>query len=265
MDNYLTFPAFDPVIFTLFGLPVRWYGLMYLVGFFAMQAFGYRQAAKPDSGWSRAQVADLMYYCFIGAVLGGRFGYVLFYQFGTLLDDPLYLLKIWTGGMSFHGGLLGVALAMVWFGRKNQMTFLAVTDFGTVLVPLSLAAGRFGNFINGELWGKTTQLPWGMVFPDGGPLPRHPSQLYELVLEGLVLFVIMLWFSRKSRPVGYVSGVFLLCYGIFRFVIEYVREPDAHLGLLYGVISMGQLLSLPMIVIGGVLIGRAYFKKAGPL
>ncbi|MFT4927934.1 MAG: phosphatidylglycerol:prolipoprotein diacylglycerol transferase [Phenylobacterium sp.] len=261
MTDYLTFPTIDPVIFTVLGMPVRWYGVMYLLGFFAMQRWGYHLAAKPHSGWNKTQVGDLMFYSFIGAVVGGRIGYVVFYQMSAWLTDPLYLLRIWTGGMSFHGGLIGVAVAMLYYGRKNQQSFLSVTDFGTPMVPIALAAGRIGNFINGELWGKTTDVPWAMVFPDGGPLPRHPSQLYELFLEGIVLFMIMAWFSAKPRPEGSVGGLILIVYGLFRFIIEFFREPDAHLGLLFGFISMGQLLSVPMVLIGGGLVWRGYHRQ----
>ncbi|MFT5162147.1 MAG: phosphatidylglycerol:prolipoprotein diacylglycerol transferase [Alteromonadaceae bacterium] len=256
MTEPLHFPSFDPVIFSLFGVDVRWYGLMYLVGFFAVLAMANRQIAKPQSGWDNDQLGDLMFYGFIGAIIGGRIGYVLFYQWSYFIQEPLFLFKIWTGGMSFHGGLLGVAGAMWFFAHQSGKSFLAVTDFGTPLMPLALAAGRIGNFINGELWGKPSDVPWAMVFPLGGPLPRHPSQLYEFLLEGVVLFIIMLYFGAKQRPLGRVSGLFLITYGLFRFIVEYFREPDAHLGLIYSLISMGQILSLPMVLIGGWLLIR---------
>ena len=253
--------TFDPVIFTVFGVSARWYGLMYVVGFFITMLVANKQAARPGSLFDKDQVADLMFYGFIGAVVGGRVGYVLFYQWAYFLEAPLYLFKIWSGGMSFHGGLLGVALAFCWAGRRMGRSFLAVCDFATPLMPLALGAGRIGNFINGELWGKPTDLPWAMVFPDGGPLPRHPTQLYEFFFEGLILFIIMLWFSQKSRPTGQVSGLFLLLYGVMRLLIEFLREPDAHLGLLFGFITMGQLLSLPMIIIGFWLFYRPSLKQ----
>lgn len=252
-QGYLTFPNIDPVIIEIGPLAVRWYGLMYLLGFLFAMWLANRRADKPGSGWTREQVSDLLFAGFLGVVLGGRIGYVLFYNFDLFLADPLYLFKVWTGGMSFHGGLLGVIAAMFWYAHKQGRTFFNVADFVAPLVPFGLGVGRLGNFINGELWGRTTDVPWAMIFPSGGPLPRHPSQLYEFFLEGLVLLIILNVFIRKPRPAGAVSGLFLLGYGCFRFIVEYFREPDAHLGLFGGWISMGQILSLPM-VIGGLLL-----------
>ncbi len=258
MTTPIIFPDIDPVIFSIGPLSVRWYGLMYLVGFFLAILLANRRAAKPGSGWTKDDVSDLLFYCFLGVILGGRIGYVLFYHFDLFLANPLYLFRIDQGGMSFHGGLLGVVLAGLWFGRKTNRSFLTIADFTTPLVPLGLLFGRIGNFINGELWGRTTDLPWGIVFPTGGPLPRHPSQLYEALLEGLVLFMVLWWFSSKPRPRGSVFGLFLVGYGCFRSMVEFVREPDAHLGLLGGFITMGQLLSLPMILAGLAMIAWAY-------
>lgn len=207
------------------------------------------------------EVSDLLFAGFLGVVLGGRIGYVLFYQFDAFLADPLFLFKVWTGGMSFHGGLLGVIAAMFWFARKTKRTFFTVSDFIAPLVPFGLGAGRMGNFINGELWGRVTDVPWAMVFPTGGPFARHPSQLYEFALEGVVLFLILNWFIRKPRPAGAVSGLFLIGYGAFRFIVEFFREPDAHLGLFGDWISMGQILSTPMIILGALMMVWAYRRQ----
>lgn len=254
-------PNFDPVAFSLGPLQVRWYGLMYLLGFAAGWALGRYRANRPGSGWTPAQVDDLLFYIALGVILGGRIGYVLFYGFHTLLHDPLVLFRIWEGGMSFHGGLLGVLLAMLFYARQLGRGFFVVTDFIAPLIPPGLFFGRIGNFINGELWGGTSDLPWAVVFytPGAGNLPRHPSQLYEAALEGLALFLILWLFSAKPRPTRAVSGLFLLSYGVFRFAIEFVREPDAHLGYLaFGWLTMGQLLCLPMLVFGVWLMRQAY-------
>ncbi|PQJ88351.1 prolipoprotein diacylglyceryl transferase [Aliivibrio sifiae] len=259
-QGYLTFPNIDPILFQIGPLAVRWYGLMYLFGFMFALWLANKRADKPNSGWTRDQVSDLLFAGFLGVVIGGRVGYVLFYNFGYFLDNPLYLFEVWTGGMSFHGGLLGVISAMLWYGYKNNRSFFTIADFVAPLVPFGLGAGRLGNFMNGELWGRVTDVPWAMIFPTGGPLPRHPSQLYEFALEGVVLFLILNWFIRKPRPLGAVSGLFLFGYGTFRFLVEYVRQPDAQLGLFGDWISMGQILSLPM-VIGGLLMMLWAFKR----
>jgi phosphatidylglycerol:prolipoprotein diacylglycerol transferase len=256
----LEFPQIDPVIFSIGPLSVRWYGLMYLIGFAFAMWWANRQATKPNSGWNKEEVSDLLFYGMLGVILGGRVGYVLFYQFSYFLENPLYLFRIDQGGMSFHGGTLGVITAICIFAWTRKKQLLAVGDFVAPLVPVGLLAGRIGNFINGELWGRTTDVPWAVVFPSGGPLARHPSQLYEAFFEGLVLFIILYVFTKKPRPAGSVGGLFLLGYGVFRFAIEYFREPDAHLGLFGGFISMGQILSLPMIIAGLGLILWAYKK-----
>ncbi|MCH2088009.1 MULTISPECIES: prolipoprotein diacylglyceryl transferase [unclassified Pseudoalteromonas] len=256
----LQFPDIDPVIFSVGPLSVRWYGLMYLIGFALAMWLANRQAAKPNSGWTKEQVSDLLFYGMLGVILGGRIGYVLFYQFSYFIENPLYLFRIDQGGMSFHGGTLGVITAIAIFAWTRKKSLFEVGDFVVPLVPLGLLAGRIGNFINGELWGRVTDVPWAFVFPTGGPEPRHPSQLYEAFLEGLVLFLILQWFIKKPRPAGSVAGVFLLGYGAFRFIVEYFREPDAHLGLFAGVISMGQILSLPMVIGGLGLLIWAYKK-----
>ncbi|HID80880.1 MAG TPA: prolipoprotein diacylglyceryl transferase [Chromatiales bacterium] len=255
----LTYPDFDPVALQLGPLKVHWYGVMYLIGFVGGWWLGKIRAKKPGSGWDPAEIGDMVFYIALGVVIGGRLGYVLFYGFNNFLSDPLSLLRVWEGGMSFHGGLLGVLFAMWLYGRKTSRTFFQVTDFMAPLVTVGLGAGRLGNFINAELWGKVTDLPWGMVFPGAGDLPRHPSMLYQAFLEGLLLFLILWWFSAKPRPVRAVSGLFLLCYGIFRFLVEFVRVPDSHIGYLaFDWLTMGQLLSLPMIVFGVLLLFLAY-------
>ncbi|MCE0493240.1 prolipoprotein diacylglyceryl transferase [Vibrio salinus] len=257
-QSYFHFPHIDPVVFSLGPISVRWYGLMYLFGFLFATWLANRRADKKDSGWNRQQVSDLLFAGFIGVVIGGRLGYVLFYGFDYFLNDPLYLFKIWTGGMSFHGGLLGVITAMFLYARKNGRTFFGVSDFVAPLVPFGLGLGRLGNFLNGELWGRPTDVPWAIIFPGAGPLPRHPSQLYELCLEGILLFVVLNVFIRKPRPAGSVSGLFLIGYGCVRIFVEFFREPDVQLGLFAGGISMGQILSIPMIFVGVVLMLWAY-------
>ncbi len=253
--------AIDPVAFRLGPLAVHWYGIMYLLGFAAGWWLGRIRARVPGSGWKVADIDDLVFYIAVGAVLGGRLGYILFYKLPSYLDNPLDVLKIWEGGMSFHGGFLGVLVAMWLLGRKRGSGFFQVTDFIAPLIPPGLMAGRIGNFINGELWGKPTDLPLGMLSPDPywGGVARHPSQLYQAFLEGVLLFVILWMFSRKPRPTMAVSGMFLVCYGAFRFVVEFVRLPDAHLGYLaFGWVTMGQALTLPMILVGMGFLWWAY-------
>ena len=261
MSTPLHFPHIDPVIFHIGPLAVRWYGLMYLIGFFAALYLANRRADKANSGWTRDEVSDLLFYGFLGVIIGGRIGYVIFYHFDLFQANPWYLFRVDEGGMSFHGGLMGVSLAMLYFGRKTKRTFLTIADFVAPLVPIGLGMGRIGNFINGELWGRPTDLPWGMIFPGAGPLPRHPSQLYEATLEGLVLFSILWWFSKKPRPRGAVSALFLLGYGTFRTLVEFVREPDPQLGELGGFITMGQVLSIPMIIAGIAMLYWSYRHK----
>lgn len=258
-------PEFDPVALRIGPLAVRWYGLMYLIGFLSGWMLGRRRAKRPGSGWTAEQVDDLITYCVLGVVAGGRIGYMLFYDFPGLIHDPLSLFAVWNGGMSFHGGVLGVFLVCLLFARKNDKALFEVGDFLAPLIPIGLFCGRIGNYINSELWGAPTDLPWGVIFPDpmAGSVPRHPSQLYEAGLEGVALFIILWGFSATKRPVGSVSGLFLLCYGIFRFAVEFVRIPDIQLGYLaLGWLTMGQILSLPMILAGAWLIRRAYARKA---
>lgn len=258
MSDPIIFPQIDPVIFSLGPLAVRWYGLMYLIGLGFAFFLANREVKAGRSPYNEQQVSDLLFYGFLGAVLGGRIGYVLFYQFEYFLADPLYLFQIHQGGMSFHGGLLGVIAVLVLFARKTNTSLFQVGDFVAPLVPIGLGAGRFGNFLNGELWGRTTDVPWGIVFPGAGPLPRHPSQLYEFFLEGIVLFIMVYLYTRKPRAVGSAAGLFLIGYGSFRFIVEYFRQPDDHLGLLTLGMSMGQWLSLPMVIAGAVIMSIAF-------
>ena len=259
----LTHPQFDPIALDLhrFGIPiaVHWYGLTYLVGFGLFLFLAIRRtrlAQFAERGWTRRDVEDLLFYGVLGTVIGGRLGYVLFYKAAFYADHPLDIFAVWKGGMSFHGGLLGVMVALALFARSRQRRFLDVTDLVAPCVPTGFAAVRIGNFINGELWGRFSdpQLPWGMVFPQSGSmLPRHPSQLYQAALEGLLLFVVLWIYGQKRRGLGQVSGAFLVGYGVLRFIAEFFREPDSFLGLLAFDMSMGQWLSLPMIV-GGIAL-----------
>ncbi len=251
-------PNIDPVAFSVGPLKVHWYGLMYLLGFFVGYWLGVWRTRKPWCGWKKDEVADVMIYILFGVLIGGRLGYVFFYKPGDYLADPLQILFVWQGGMAFHGALVGVILAMWLFGRKTGRSFFAVADFVAPLTPIGLGAGRVGNFINQELWGKVSDAPWAMVFrTDPLSQPRHPSMLYEALLEGVVLFLILWFYSSRPRTVGRVSGMFLTCYGAFRFLVEFVREPDAHLGYLaLGWVTMGQVLSLPMILFGLWLLFR---------
>ncbi|GEA61646.1 prolipoprotein diacylglyceryl transferase [Vibrio comitans] len=257
-QGFISFPHIDPVLLEIGPVSIRWYGLMYLFGFAFAMWLANRRADQPNSGWTREQVSDMLFLGFLGVVVGGRVGYVLFYHFDLFLDNPLYLFQVWTGGMSFHGGLLGVISAMAFYAYRNGRTFFNVADFIAPLIPFGLGVGRIGNFMNDELWGRVTDVPWAVMFPSGGYLPRHPSQLYEAILEGVVLFFILNFFIRKPRPAGAVSGLFLIGYGSFRFIVEYFREPDAHLGLFGNWISMGQILSTPMILIGAAMMWWAY-------
>ena len=263
IDKFLQFPQIDPIIFSIGPIALRWYGLMYLIGFVAALFIANKAADNSKGLWTRDQVSDLLFYSFLGVILGGRVGYVLFYQFDYFVIEPLYLFKIWQGGMSFHGGLLGVITAICIFARKTNKSFLSVGDFVAPLVPIGLGMGRIGNFINAELWGRQTDVPWAMVFPtDKLQLPRHPSQLYEFALEGAVLFFIVYFVSRKVKKLGLPSGCFLIGYGVFRMIVEMYREPDAHLGLLFSNVSMGQILSLPMVVAGIAIIYWGSVKQA---
>ena len=258
----LVHPQFDPIALQLGPLALRWYGLMYLVGFALVWAAGrYRIARTPGTVWTARDLEDILFYGILGTIIGGRLGYVLFYKFSDYAAAPWKVLYVWEGGMSFHGGMLGVILALAWFARGRRQDWLAVTDFIAPLVPLGLGAGRLGNFINAELWGRPASVPWAMVFPNVDAVPRHPSQLYEFGLEGLLLFAALWWFSARPRPRGAVSGAFLLGYGSLRFLVEFTREPDSFLGTLALQLSMGQWLSAPMVLAGAALMAWAYRPK----
>lgn len=253
----MVYPQFDPVALSLGPLQIHWYGLMYLFGFAGAWWLGRVRAQR--YGWTATEVEDLLFYGAIGVIVGGRLGYSIFYDLPNILAHPLNVFKIWQGGMSFHGGLLGVLTAFWFFSRKTGKSYFTISDFIAPMVPIGLFFGRIGNFINAELWGKVSDVPWAIIFPNGGPLPRHPSQLYEAGLEGLVLFIILWWYSSKPKPLGAVSGLFLLGYGLFRFLIELVRIPDQQYGYLaLDWLTMGQILSLPMIFLGIFFIARAY-------
>ncbi|GLS25329.1 prolipoprotein diacylglyceryl transferase [Marinibactrum halimedae] len=260
----MQYPAIDPVAFSLGPLTVHWYGIMYLLGFAAAWLLAMHRAAKPWSPVTRAQVEDLIMWSAFGVVLGGRLGYVFFYQFERFLEDPLWLFRIWEGGMAFHGGMLGVILAIFLYSLKINVRFLRLMDFVAPLVPLGLGFGRIGNFIGQELWGRQTDVSWAMVFPkDPEQLARHPSQLYQATLEGLALFLILLWYSRKPRAAGTVGALFLIFYGSFRFLVEFFREPDSHIGFdLMGWMTRGQLLSTPMILAGLVLFVVFWWRES---
>jgi phosphatidylglycerol:prolipoprotein diacylglycerol transferase len=253
------YPHPDPIAISLGPLHVRWYGLMYLLGFLAAWWLARRRAARPGSTWSPADVDDLIFYSAVGVILGGRLGWMLFYGTERLVSDPASLVRIWEGGMSFHGGLVGVLLALALFARRRGKALVDVFDFTAPLPAIGFGAGRIGNFVNGELWGKPTDVPWAVVV-DG--VAVHASQLYEALLEGLVLFVVLWWFTARPRPRWAPSGLFLLLYGLFRFAVEFVRVPDANRGyLLFDWMTMGQILSLPMIVAGLAMLAVAHRRR----
>ncbi|MXP67744.1 prolipoprotein diacylglyceryl transferase [Pantoea sp. Aalb] len=282
-NGYIPFPQFNPIIFSLGPISFHWYGLMYLVGFIFAIWLARRRANKQYSSWKKEEVDNLLYSCFFGVFLGGRIGYVLFYNFSLFLKNPFYLFKVWDGGMSFHGGLIGVIIVMLWFANCKKIKFFQISDFIAPLIPFGLGAGRIGNFINGELWGRIApNFKFAMLFPGSrnediifvaknpqyeymlntyGVLPRHPSQLYELCLEGIILFIILNLFILKPRPMGSVSGLFLISYGLFRIFVEFFREPDIQIGLFMECISMGQILSIPMIISGAIIMIFSYLQQ----
>lgn len=258
----LTYPEIDPVALRIGPLSIHWYGLMYLVGFISCWGMLVLRVRHTPRGFTTEQVSDLLFYTALGIIIGGRVGYMLFYAWPELIKNPLLLFQVWKGGMSFHGGLIGVILSLWIYAVKTGRNLVDITDFIAPAVPLGLAAGRIGNFINGELWGRVTGVPWGMIFPNAGDIPRHPSQLYEFFFEGVVMFTVLWIFSAKPRPRWAVSGLFLLLYGVFRFSIEFFREPDVQMGYrAFGWMTEGQLLSLPMVVLGTGMMIWAYWSK----
>ena len=257
----LTYPQINAIAIQVGPIKIYWYGIMYLMGFALAWFLARVRAQKLNYHWNNEIISDFIFYAAIGVLLGGRLGSVLFYNFSEFLHNSLFVFKIWLGGMSFHGGLLGVIISLFFFARKIKIPFLDMLDFTAPLVPLGLAFGRIGNFINSELWGRITTVPWGMVFPNGGPLPRHPSQLYESFAEGILLFIIVWLYASKPRPRGTISGLFLCSYGIIRFICEFFREPDLQLGFIaFDWLTMGQLLSIPMIIVGIYLIKRGNIR-----
>ncbi|MGE6792308.1 Prolipoprotein diacylglyceryl transferase [Pseudomonas guineae] len=260
----LPYPQIDPVALALGPLKIHWYGLMYLIGIGGAWWLASRRVNAFAPTWNKEKLSDLVFWVAMGVILGGRLGYVLFYDLAAYIAEPVRMLRIWEGGMSFHGGLIGVMLATWWFGKRNNKSFFELMDFIAPLVPIGLGAGRIGNFINAELWGKATDVPWAMVFPtDPQQLARHPSQLYQFALEGVALFAVLWFYSRKPRPTMAVSGMFAASYGVFRFIVEFVRVPDAQLGYLAGGwLTMGQVLCVPMVLGGLGLIAYAYKRQA---
>jgi phosphatidylglycerol:prolipoprotein diacylglycerol transferase len=261
----LAFPAFDPVLIQVGPFAIRWYALAYIGGLVLGWQYVKWLVARPGWRLTPLEIDDLLLYVTLGVVLGGRLGYVVFYRPGYYLSDPLAALAVWEGGMSFHGGLIGVVTAIILFGWRRQRPLFEIGDAVCAAVPIGLFFGRIANFINGELYGRPSDVPWAVVFPRGGTEPRHPSQLYEAVLEGLVLFLIVTWFARQPRhpeQEGRIAGVFLAGYAVARTIAELFREPDAHLGYLLGGLTMGQLLSLPMLAAGLLLIARSHAGRS---
>ncbi|MFZ4502681.1 MAG: prolipoprotein diacylglyceryl transferase [Methylovulum sp.] len=258
----LTFPNIDPIAITIGPIKVHWYGLMYLVGFIGVYFLGRYRTRQAWSPITSESIEDLVTYGALGVILGGRIGYILFYNTSEFMYNPMVLIKIWEGGMSFHGGMLGVFISMWLYSRKVKCSIFQLTDIIAPLAPIGLGAGRIGNFINSELWGKPTSIAWGMIFPNGGEVARHPSQLYEAFLEGFLLFIILWVYSQKERPIMSLTGMALSLYGCFRFFVEFYRMPDAHIGYLaFNWLTMGQILSLPMVFGGAIMVIIAYNKK----
>ena len=255
----LHYPNINPMGFQLGPITIHWYGLLEIISFVIATLWLIRRGRRSHTPWKKSEVVDLEFFVAIGAILGGRVGYVLWYNLPYYVQHPLHMLYIWDGGMSFHGGLLGVVLACWLFAKgKPEHDFLPTLDFIAPAVPIGLGLGRIANFINDQLFGRVSHLPWAMVFPAGGPQPRQPSQIYEFLLEGVLLFLILAIYSRRARPIGAVGGLFVFCYGVFRFLVEFVRQPDIQLGFVLGPLTMGQVLSIPMIILGPIIIWWAY-------
>ena len=264
----IPFPEIDPVLIEIGPVAIRWYALAYVGGLFFAWWYVARLAEHKDAPLSRQHADDFLLWATAGVIIGERLGYVVFYNLSFYLDNPIAIFRLWDGGMSFHGGLIGVCLAVIVFARRNKLPLFEFSDLIGCAAPVGLFLGRIANFINGELWGRASDVPWAMVFPGAGPEPRHPSQLYEAMFEGFILFWVLFYlvhYTQARRYPGLLAGVFMIGYGVSRFLVEYVREPDSHLGLLGGFISMGQLLSLPVILFGIYLINhgiRAHRKAA---
>jgi phosphatidylglycerol:prolipoprotein diacylglycerol transferase len=262
MGITMQYPHINPVLFRLGPLELRWYGLMYVISFIVAYFLLRSNAKRKNLPLTMDDIADLIFCLALGVILGGRIGYILFYNLSYYLENPLKVFAIWEGGMSFHGGLIGTVLSAIYFARKKKVTFFQLADLCVPVAPIGLFLGRLGNFINGELYGRVTHVPWGMVFPGGGNVPRHPSELYEAFLEGPVLFTILWLVQRKKNlPVGVVFWCFVMFYGAFRFLVEFTREPDPQLGFVLGSFSMGQLLSLPMFLFGLCMIIVLYKRQ----
>ncbi|BAB13137.1 prolipoprotein diacylglyceryl transferase [Buchnera aphidicola str. APS (Acyrthosiphon pisum)] len=280
---YIFFPKLNPIIFTIGPVSARWYGFMYVISFLFAMWYGKKCSIKNKKIWYEKKIETLLYSIFLGSCIGGRIGYIIFYNFSYYSQNMLSVFYIWEGGMSFHGGLIGAIIVMSYFSFKYKKKILEISDFITPLIPFGLGAGRIGNFINSELWGRVSpNFSYAMIFPNSqnqdlkeikkypelqllldqyGALPRHPTQLYEFFLEGILLFFIIYFFSKKDRPTGSISGLFLIFYGLFRIFIEFFREPDPQIGLLKNIITMGQILSLPMIIAGLIIMYKSYYKK----
>lgn len=252
-----TYPAIDPVLFQVGPFAVHWYGLAYIVGFAAAGWLFAWLNRRWDVGLTADDILSVVLYCVLGVLIGGRLGYVLFYGGETFRSDPLQVVRIWNGGMSWHGGFVGIVVAGLLVSRRFKVPFLRLADMAAVGAPIGFGLGRLANFINNELWGRTTDVAWGVVFPGAGTIPRHPSQIYEALLEGVALFLVMVWLARRKRPDGFMFGVFMSGYGAFRFFVEFFREPDAQLGFLWGGATMGQLLSIPLMIAGSWFIFSA--------
>ncbi len=260
----MSFPNIDPVIFEIGPFAVRWYGMMYLVGFVAAYFLIRYYARLRNLPLGKEGASDLLFFCIVGLIVGARLGYAFFYHFSYYVRHPHEIFFLWEGGMSFHGGLIGVVLATLWFCRRRSISTLLTGDILVASAPVGIGLVRVANFINAELYGRVTDVPWGVVFPGAGPEPRHPSQLYEAFLEGPVLLLILWWLHRRQSAPGVPLFSFIMCYGLFRFSVEFFRQPDAHLGFLWGGATMGQLLSIPMILVGiGGICAIKYYKVKG--